>query len=537
MFRLSPKRLGVILFLFSWVASNSSAQVVQTGVVSYVSAQNVYVRFENTEKLAVGDSLWSSNRPVLVINRKSSISVISSCIDSLFNIEQGDTVYHIQNASNIVETPEEDSIKRDGLKQTILFSNTFSNREISKTTKEIEPSWDWNGNLGWSSRLNRTFVSTANRTNLRQFGRFNVRGQSPDEQNPLRVNISGNYQHYSTDFSERSDYPKAGRLNLYQAQLGYQVNDRIDVTAGRGFQPNLIGVGILDALNMNFQSDASHFGLVAGFSPDISSFQPNTQRPIFGARVGTNINKKKASFQFDLAWFDQYYEGKLDRRIINSQGSLNTDRVNFFYLLETDLSNQTLPLKLQSVYSSIRVRLSKRWSVFSSYDTRLPLIYWSSYSQKRIDNLALQERQNGWRTRLRFQANKSLSIGMNMTIRSWQTASQMYLGGIDVYQNKWFWKGGSFNYRMNIADYGIWQNVQQLVRFRQRIKQTSFSLFYRSVLFARRYTMNSLFNQNYMGVQSSFPLPNNYILSAFAEYDIQQQQQQLIFYLTLNKRF
>jgi len=90
---------------------------------------------------------------------------------------------------------------------------------------------------------------------------------------------------------------------------------------------------------------------------------------------------------------------------------------------------------------------------------------------------------------------------------------------------------------MNIADYGIWQNVQQLVRFRQRIKQTSFSLFYRSVLFARRYTMNSLFNQNYMGVQSSFPLPNNYILSAFAEYDIQQQQQQLIFYLTLNKRF
>jgi hypothetical protein len=183
------------------------------------------------------------------------------------------------------------------------------------------------------------------------------------------------------------------------------------------------------------------------------------------------------------------------------------------------------------------VRLSKRWSVFSSYDTRLPLIYWSSYSQKRIDNLALQERQNGWRTRLRFQANKSLSIGMNMTIRSRQTASQMYLGGIDVYQNKWFWKGGSFNYRMNIADYGIWQNVQQLVRFRQRIKQTSFSLFYRSVLFARRYTMNSLFNQNYMGVQSSFPLPNNYILSAFAEYDIQQQQQQLIFYLTLNKRF
>jgi hypothetical protein len=57
------------------------------------------------------------------------------------------------------------------------------------------------------------------------------------------------------------------------------------------------------------------------------------------------------------------------------------------------------------------------------------------------------------------------------------------------------------------------------------------------VLFTRRYTLGSLFNQSYVGVQTSIPLKNRYELDAFIEYDFQQQQQQLLMYLTLNKRF
>ena len=67
-----------ILFSISLLGQNEASY--EKGTVSYVSSQNVYVKFESTESIAVGDTLYFSQsgqmKPALVVSNKSSISCV-----------------------------------------------------------------------------------------------------------------------------------------------------------------------------------------------------------------------------------------------------------------------------------------------------------------------------------------------------------------------------------------------------------------------------------------------------------------------------
>ena len=77
------------LFTFSlfFIAGHGflHAQVVlEKGAVSYVSTQNVYVKFSSTEGINIGDTLYLKNGedllPALRVTNKSSVSCVCSRI-------------------------------------------------------------------------------------------------------------------------------------------------------------------------------------------------------------------------------------------------------------------------------------------------------------------------------------------------------------------------------------------------------------------------------------------------------------------------
>jgi len=527
---MSSQRVGIVILLLWGFIQSLAAQQAQSGVVSYMTDDHVYVRFSSTENLKVSDTLFFKGMPALQVVKKSSISSINKRISSL-DIKTGDTLFFIYFKQ---KTKEKETSKRDGSQQQIRFADTT--KSISSLNVPKEKSWEWDGLLGLSSRYNQTILSEANRGLTRQFMRFSIRGKSNTPELPLSVTLTGNYQHFGSAFSE-SAYPKWGRLNVFQAHLDYKVSSNWNLRVGRGFQPGLSSVGALDALNWSYNRGGLHIESVVGLSPNLSNYGISADRPLYGLNAQFSRNTKDLKWHIGAGWFDQYFKGLLDRRLWVGQGSIYTSKGNLFFMVEGDATNGLAAHRMQSVFVSGRYRLNDKWSVFSSYDTRLPWIFWNSYDRIAIDALMDRESQQGWRTRLQYKSGKYTNWGFHATLRQRQNATQMLLGGFSVDRRKLFWKGSSLSYRVSAADYGVWQNAQQTLRLRQGFSKWDITAFYRSVLFARRYSFESLFNQSYIGVQSSLPLKNRYELDAFVEYDFQQQQQQLLVYITLNKRF
>ena len=78
------------IFLLILVLPELTGQTLEgtkEGKISYVTTQNIYVKFQSTENIAAGDTLFSRQQgkmiPVLIVKEISSISVVCIPISSI----------------------------------------------------------------------------------------------------------------------------------------------------------------------------------------------------------------------------------------------------------------------------------------------------------------------------------------------------------------------------------------------------------------------------------------------------------------------
>ncbi len=80
------KRVTIILFSFFLIAGLKGQSVTENlvGKVSFVSSQNIYVRFKSCEGISAGDTLFipagDTLVPALIVNSLSSVSCLCSSI-------------------------------------------------------------------------------------------------------------------------------------------------------------------------------------------------------------------------------------------------------------------------------------------------------------------------------------------------------------------------------------------------------------------------------------------------------------------------
>ena len=86
---MTNKLIKIFLAFFAVLSfAQQSDEKIITGTVSYISSQNIYVKFESTEGIEIGDTLFFQNNsniiPAIVVEYKSS----GSCAGvSLTNIK------------------------------------------------------------------------------------------------------------------------------------------------------------------------------------------------------------------------------------------------------------------------------------------------------------------------------------------------------------------------------------------------------------------------------------------------------------------
>ncbi|MBK6913023.1 MAG: hypothetical protein IPH11_04905 [Ignavibacteriales bacterium] len=95
------RRLIIILNLLLLFIFSANGQEINfheiSGKVTYLSSQNVYVQFENTEGISVGDSLFVRSKkkliPILRANFISSRSVAGELLNEKSELKVGDEVF------------------------------------------------------------------------------------------------------------------------------------------------------------------------------------------------------------------------------------------------------------------------------------------------------------------------------------------------------------------------------------------------------------------------------------------------------------
>lgn len=412
------KIICFLLVLPLWVLAQQDTSHVQ-GTASYVSSQNVYVKFQTTAKIDKGDTLFVTRNhgliPALIVKDKSSTSCICGVLlpekikvgDAFLAIvafdkksetdkadQKSDEITAIDSTitpSPVVVTPQEDQMDSKLLQKWRgrISAASYSNQYGEETTHRMRYSLTFNGQHIRNSRF-----STDNYLTFRH---------TIGEWNAVQENL-------------------ADALKVYSLSVSYQLDEHSIASFGRKINYRISSMGAIDGLQVEKGWGAFQLGAIAGSRPDFADYGLNLQLFQAGGYLGHTYRKDDKSTETTLAFVEQRNLSFTDRRFIYFQHS-NTWWKDFSFFGSTELDlyqriNDTITNRpsLTNMLINLRYRLSKKISLNVAYDNRKNIIYYESY-RSYIDQLIDDETRQGLRAGMNYRISKRFTCGLNASWR------------------------------------------------------------------------------------------------------------------------
>uniref|UniRef100_UPI003216CAA0 hypothetical protein n=1 Tax=uncultured Draconibacterium sp. TaxID=1573823 RepID=UPI003216CAA0 len=386
------------------------------GEVSYISGQNIYVKFKSTQGIANGDTLFilqnNQPEPALQVMHHSSISCLCTSIGNL-TFKVGDKI------SGKIALPKETTIVPEQ-EPTVIEEDV--NQQVLKTSATWRPKTDTKGKV--TGRLSLASYSNFSDATDNDYHRFRYT-LSMHAQNISRSKVSlETYLSFSHKLNEWDVVQENlnNALKIYSLALEYDFNKSTSLWAGRKINPKIANLGAVDGLQFQKKWNDFYVGAVAGSRPDFTDYGFNPDLLEYGAYIGHNTKSGNGFAQSSLAVFEQKNKGNTDRRFVYFQHS-NTllKNVSFFSSFEIDLyklENQKAKntLSLTGLYLSLRYRVSRQLSLFGSYDNRKNVIYYETF-RNYTDEILQQAARQGFRARINYRPLNQLMLGVNAGTR------------------------------------------------------------------------------------------------------------------------
>ena len=410
------RNIGLLYLLFLiFAVGETSAQEstnLMEGKVSYITGENIYVRFASTEQIENGDTLFirdeNSLTPALLVDHKSSISCLCSKLaEHTFKVD--DIVYVRKNnpVSEVVK-PQQELPEKDVNEQVLI---------TQEPTKEPSRTQDISGRLSMSSYSN--FSDEGD--NIHRF-RYTLSAKA--------LNLSGSKLSAETYMSfthklHQWDVVQENlnnALKVYSLALKYDINESATVWGGRKINPRIANVGAIDGLQFEYKFKNMFAGIVGGSRPDYQDYGYNFDLFEYGVYVGQSAKAENGFVQSSLAFFEQRNTGNVDRRFVYMQHTNSAIKnLTLFSSLELDLyklenDKPTNTVSLTSLYFSARYRFSKRLSVFGSYDNRKNVIYYETF-RNYADEILQQASRQGVRARINYRPVNGFIVGASAGTR------------------------------------------------------------------------------------------------------------------------
>jgi len=412
-------RMKYIIPILLLVIAISSLQgqteiITQKGTVSFVSSKNVYVKFDNTKDIKVGDTLFFNQNsniiPSLVVaNKSSSSTVCTPIIERKF--QKGDDLIANSVIVKEIEKEEEPLLpKEDGL--------TLPNSPIITPEEDEEPAikQQIRGRISAASYSSLSNYRNSHRMRYAMAFRGNNLGGSK-----FSTDAYVTFRHPVGKWDEVKN--NLGRaLKVYSLSASYDFTPSTRLTLGRKINPRLSSVGAIDGAQ--FEKGIGNFtlGAVAGTRPDYSNYGFNPNLFQYGGYASFTPSKKTSFGHTTLGFMEQTNNSRIDRRFAYFQHSGQlTKQLHLFSSFEIDLyeninnqvNNQP---QLTNLYMSLRFRVSRTLRLSASFDSRKNIIYYESYKNF-IDQLIEDETRQGLRFGFSFRPTKNITWGINAGMR------------------------------------------------------------------------------------------------------------------------
>lgn len=387
------------------------------GKVSYITVQNIYVKFPGTENIHPGDTVFlqtgSSLIPLFLVESLSSVSCVGKPLDKVdvkiddfvvirVKVKKADREVKPDNPVDISASPE---IRKD------------SAGSIEKAA-EFKRLQDIQGSLSVSSYSNLS--NTAVEDSYRMRYTFSVKAN-----NLANSRISAEsymvFSHQSNHWTEVKQNLFSA-LKIYSLAVRYDLSDRTSISAGRRVNQNLSNIGAVDGVQAETKIGQFTMGAVAGSRPNDADYNVNFKLLEYGVFAAHNVSTKNGRMQSSIAFFEQRNSGFTDRRFAYfQQDNALLKNLFFFTSCELDLYKvvEGIPKNqptLTSLYFSLRYKLFKQLSLFASYDTRKNVIYYETYKSF-ADRLLDEATRQGLQVKVNYRPGNQMSMGLNASYR------------------------------------------------------------------------------------------------------------------------
>ena len=299
--------IAVVFLLFAGkVGYAQNSGELREGKVSYVTTQNVYVKFSSTDNIFPGDTLFTIENgqriPSLIVKEISSISCVCVPVGAK-TLSVGESLSASIKASTVVAKTE--TVTTPVANPVVAVQDSVKSPKGQKAS----PGQQIYGNVTVASYLNFS-NKTANSQRMRYTVAFNAEriGNSG-----LSVETYLTFVHKLDQWSEIQSDVFNG-LKIYNLSLNYKFNNHHQVWFGRKINPRISNVGAIDGLQYEFKFNSFSVGVVGGTRPDYRNYSFNANLAQFGGYLGHDLSGKNGSMQTTLAFMQQMNSGNTDRR-------------------------------------------------------------------------------------------------------------------------------------------------------------------------------------------------------------------------------
>ncbi|MDA3929186.1 MAG: hypothetical protein PF541_09515 [Prolixibacteraceae bacterium] len=406
----------ILLFSIFSIAFAQAEKEEIKGVVTYMTSQNVYVKFASAKKISEGDQLFVKVegvlKPVLLVKNRSSVSCVGNIVgENLLKI--GDQIIaFIEKDPEKVEPDVVGLTVENAVQDEKIHEQDESDKDGKKLEQKVQ------GRFLISSYSNISNLETDNNYKFRYTFSLNA-ANIANSRFSFENYIS--FTHKTNNWDEISTNIFNG-LKIYSLNASYRLGERTSIAMGRKINPKISSIGAVDGVQFESSFKSFYFGAVAGYRPDYSDYSFNFDLLEYGAFLGHTLKSKTGRMQTSVALFEQTNAGNTDRRFAYFQHD-NTLLKNFSFFISSELDLYRLldgvptsDLILTSLYASVRYRPIREFSIMCSYDNRRNIIYYETFKNY-IDQLIQDATRQGFQMRLNFKPIKYMYAGLSGSYR------------------------------------------------------------------------------------------------------------------------
>ena len=411
------KRAAIIFWsLFLIVELNGqSATENLVGKVSFVSSQNIYVRFKSCEGISAGDTLFitAGDRlvPALIVNSLSSVSCLCSSVS-----DHPVAVDHL-----IIARIRADQRKTADAPLPVII-DTSSQRETVPDSLNGGPSIKKKQKVWGSISLNSyTDFSDADVPDIQRFRytlSFNARRIGGSR---FTFESYASFRHKAGEWQEvKNDLSSA--LKVYNLAIRYDLNETTTLSLGRRINARIASMGATDGVQFEKSFNNFTVGVLAGSRPDYQNYSLNLNLFQYGAYLAFSTKGPGKLSESSVAYVEQTNDFKTDRRFLYFQHSDNLIKnLSFFSTVEMDLYQVVndvaeSTLDLSGLYLSLSYRIAGKISVNGSYDARKNVTYYETYKTY-TDRILEEGMRQGYRLSFNWRMVNNMSFGMHAGYR------------------------------------------------------------------------------------------------------------------------